>query len=65
MFAIIGGFLNDDSCRPPSGWIEVMRCWGSWLVLQPSIVAALITTVFGGVIIGILSSVWTRSQKRK
>jgi hypothetical protein len=33
--------------------------------LQPSIVAAVITTVFGGVIILILSSAWARSQKRK
>ena len=65
MFAIIGGFLNNDSCRSPSDWVEAMRCWGYWSVLQPSIVAAVVTTVFGGVIIGILSSAWTRSQKRK
>ena len=53
----------------PSGWIEATRCWSLWAILQPSIVAAvvapLITTGLGAIIIARLSSVSARSQKRK
>ncbi len=69
MFGIIADVLKDESCRSPSGWIEATKCWGLWAILQPSIVSAVvapvITTGLGAIIIARLSSVWARSQKRK
>ena len=63
MFGYISNVLKDTSCETPNSLLDATRCFTSWLVVQPAIIAAVISTLIGGLIVGVISSRWARSQK--
>jgi hypothetical protein len=65
MFRYISSFLNDSSCQAPTTVAEGLRCLSSWVAVQPAIIAAVISTLIGGLIVSVLSSRWTKTQKQR